>query len=93
MRALVRTDDPALIRLDADETEEALAPVPVAVGAFVVFLQPPERRRRLADQDAVCAPVAPEAGGIVGRVGEDQAGHVVRAARQILLRSSAEMTS
>src|SRR3954452_18548642 len=65
MWALVRAHHAALVRLDADEPEEPLAYVPLAVRTLVLLAHPPERRLLLGDEDAIAAPVVPRPGSVV----------------------------
>src|SRR5437868_4782181 len=83
MRALVRQDHAALVRLRMQRGDEPLAAARDAVGAYVVLREPPVRRLRVADEHTLLLPGGKIAGRLLLRVGERQVDDVVRAAGEI----------
>ena len=84
MRPLVRQHGSVLVRLDAERGDDARARARDAVGADVVLRQRPEGRL-LGREDAVLAPRAQVAAGLLLGVGQRQVDDVVRASREVLL--------
>ena len=83
VRALVREDDAALVRLGAKRGDEALAPARDSVRADVVLREPPVGRLGVLDEHAVGPPGGEVAGGLLLRVGQRQVDDVVRAAGEV----------
>ena len=75
--ALVREDDPVLVRLRSERGHQALARAGDAVGADVVLREPPVARLRLVREHAVAAPLTPEPARAGLVLGERQVDDVV----------------
>ena len=84
VRALVRQHGAGLVRLDLERRDDPEAPACDPVGTDVRLLERPDRRR-LLDEDALCAPLLEVAPRLVLGVGQRQPDDVVRAAGAQLL--------
>jgi hypothetical protein len=79
MRALVRQDDPVLVRLEQKRRDEPFAAPRDAVRADVLLHEPPARGLRIANEDSLLLPLHEACGRILLGVGQRQVNDVVRA--------------
>src|SRR5262249_40990982 len=84
VRALVRQDDAALVRLGAERGNEALAGARDAVRPDVALLEPPVGGLVVLDQHALLSPGREVAGRLLLGVRQGQTYDVVRIAGEVL---------